>query len=57
MLIKKGVKKKMSIPIWIVIIWILALLGIMSVITNVKNWYKKIKKVGFSNWYESWLYK
>lgn len=57
MRIKKGVKKKMSIPIWIAIIWILVLLGIMSIITSVKNWFKKIKKVGFSDWYESWMYK
>lgn len=57
MLTRKEVKKKMSIPIWIAIIWILVLLGLINIIENAKRLYKKIKKVGFASWYESWIYK
>lgn len=54
---QKGVRKPMSIPIWIAIVWILALLGTMTLISSVKKLCKTIKKVGLANWYESWIYK
>ncbi|HDQ4218941.1 TPA: hypothetical protein P8R93_001271 [Listeria monocytogenes] len=47
----------MSIPIWIAIVWILVLLGTMTLLSSVKKLCKTIKKVGLANWYESWIYK
>lgn len=57
MLIRKDVKKPMSIPIWIAIIWMLLLIVVMSVISIIKELCIKVRKVGLLNWYESWLNK
>ncbi|HDT8257226.1 TPA: hypothetical protein RD951_002013 [Listeria monocytogenes] len=54
---QKGWEKKNVEPIWIAIVWILVLLGLINLIENAKRLYKKIKKVGLANWYESWIYK